>query len=149
MRLPCVFVLAVCLPLIACAKLNTALLKGMAVRPIIAEGTYVRYAYEGSTLKRDGRLLPLVENTADVTGMDVLEALKRDGADLRRYNPRVFHSEMGWAPVEDSTRFCADEATSPASCINGISYGARTRGHLPLCVDPLLLTRCTLSFAGQ
>ena len=77
------------------------------LRPLGTAGTLVRYCYEGATLKRNGRLLPL---STRPTGESVLAALEADGADLQHFAPRVYDSEMeGWAPLLSDTNFAHDE----------------------------------------
>ena len=104
---------------VAVRMASSSALKGMAVRPILG-GMYVRYAYEGSTLKRDGRLLELEESVvAEVRGDHVLAALEADGADLKHFMPRAYDPHLGgWAPLLDDTQFAADDDASPARCIN-------------------------------
>jgi len=91
----------------SCAALQ---LSGWPAQPILESSWCIRYCYEGGTLKRDGRLLPM---DAGRRGGDVLEALRADGADLKRFRPRVYNPELsGWAPLSEATRFDAESVSS-------------------------------------
>ena len=70
---------------------------------------FVRYFYEGGTLKRDGRLIPLV---GAMNGEAVLSLLESDGADIKRFDPRVYDSALrGWLPLNRETEFESDDST--------------------------------------
>ena len=68
---------------------------------------WLRYCYEGGTLKREGRLLPLAgADPSLTTGSHVISALAADGADLERFDPRVYDREAeGWALLTEATSF--------------------------------------------
>jgi|EP00900_Chrysochromulina_parva_P022210 tRNA(Leu) C34 or U34 (ribose-2'-O)-methylase TrmL len=80
-------------------------LSGWPSQPLPADSSpCIRYCYEGGTLKRDGRLLPVVGDT--VHGGSALAALRDDGADLKRFTPRVYDpARSAWAPLLEDTQF--------------------------------------------
>lgn len=90
----------------------------------------MRYCYEGGTLKRDGRLLPVGD--ASVTGADIIAALKVDGVDLAHYSPRVYAPQVeSWAPLKADTQF-AENNDDDQQMIHIMLFR-----HTPAAVPPL------------
>eukprot|EP00322_Chrysochromulina_rotalis_P003161 CAMPEP_0115853686 /NCGR_PEP_ID=MMETSP0287-20121206/13633_1 /TAXON_ID=412157 /ORGANISM="Chrysochromulina rotalis, Strain UIO044" /LENGTH=285 /DNA_ID=CAMNT_0003307773 /DNA_START=67 /DNA_END=924 /DNA_ORIENTATION=- len=85
----------------------TTTLSGWPAQPVKSCASVVRYCYEGGTLKRDGRLLPVDDI---LSGRDVLKVLREDGADLDRFTARVYDPELaGWAPLTEATEFAEEQ----------------------------------------
>lgn len=79
---------------------------------------YVRYCYEGGTLNRDGRLLPIeVSDGASVRGDDLLTSLVSDGVDVESWDVKCYDaSHRGWIALSSDVSFdlAVDDAAGSA-----------------------------------
>lgn len=79
--------------------------------------TYVRYCFEGGTLNRDGRLIPVVDtaNEGIIRGSDLLGALRADGVEVEDFDVRCYDStQRGWAELKSDVTFLPDGEVEPS-----------------------------------
>lgn len=100
---------------------RTGLVDGWPAQPRSVDGSadnwIVRYCYEGGTLRRDGRLLPLSAHhrSSKCTGGAVIDALQEDGADLERFEPRCYDPDGGgWGRLMRDTSFSCEPDENPS-----------------------------------
>lgn len=80
---------------------------------------YVRYCFEGGTLNRDGRLLPVIPDTASartiIRGDKLLATLQMDGVKVEDFDVRCYDSsQRAWAELKPDATFTLPDEPEPS-----------------------------------